>query len=213
MQLQNKNIIPLFSTPVYHCNVKDYVNDVVNFDNIDWSEYYVSNKQQNTNVSINQNVLELPKFATCKKIIDFAMKEFFYKELKICKRIKPKLVSSWMLIGHPNSTTASHLHTNALFSGVFYIKSEKNAGNIKLLSNPLTPTLTPYVIRLETEEYNLLNSLSWELELKTNDIIIFPSHLHHEVSENLSGQIRCGIAFNYMVTGQISNINTRVLKL
>jgi uncharacterized protein (TIGR02466 family) len=141
------------------------------------------------------------------------MKEFLYEELKISPKVKPSLASSWIFMGLPGSTTSGHMHVNSMYSGVFYLKSEKGAGNINFLANPIIPSYTPHTIRLEATEYNIFNSLNWEVELETNDIVIFPSHLHHQVSENMSNEIRCGIAFNYMVTGEISDVSTRVLKL
>ena len=45
------------------------------------------------------------------------------------------------------------------------------------------------------------------------EIIIFPSHVEHEVTRNMSGELRCCIAFNYFVEGTISPANGERLSI
>jgi len=206
-------IYPLFPTPVFYGNVDGFVNDIINFDSIDLSQFFDNNKQQKTFNSINQQILLEPKFSVLKQIIDDCVFEYVFNQLKYPKDLSLDLVCSWLLLGYPGSETNSHLHTNSIFSGVFYLKSEEDSGDI-FFSIPYhqmtytTPTVTPY-----PTEYNLYNSRSWKFSPKTNDILIFPSHLLHGVTENKSNEVRCALSFNYFISGNICNDVTRTLNL
>ena len=40
MTLENQIVYPIFSTPLYHANVSDYVNDVIDLDNIPYNNFF-----------------------------------------------------------------------------------------------------------------------------------------------------------------------------
>jgi len=212
MKLNDKFLYPLFSVPLYHANVSGYINDVIDFDNLPLEEFSTAT-QYNSIVSINQNILTVDKFSNIRSIIESVMEEYVYDKLNISKNVKLKLICSWMLIGSPGSKTYRHSHTNSLFSGIFYIKSEKESGDIIFSADSSRMTFASPTINPNVENFNIYNSLNWKISPKTNDIIIFPSHLLHEVTENKSNTNRCAIAFNYFLTGNISDKITQVLEI
>ena len=210
--LVEKNVMPLFSAPVYTAHVENYENDVLDFENIDSSVYDVFDRTDNM-LSKNQNILLEPEFAEIKHHVDTAMKDYTYNVLQIDPELKLKLVCSWAVVGGPNSMTPKHIHQNSIFSGVFYIKSPENAGNL-LLSHPLSiPTCVSSTIRPLFKENNIFNSKIFAHKPNDCDIIIFPSHVEHEVTRNMSGELRCCIAFNYFVEGTISPANGERLSI
>lgn len=213
MKFDDGKIFPLFSTPLLQLHATGYVNDVIDLNNIPYADFYNNKSQHYTMNSLDQNILMNPKFINVKQIVDAGMQEYVYGQLRMPTNLNLKLVCSWMLLGFPGCATSTHMHTNAMFSGVFYIKSEENSGDIIFTTYQAqmtygTPTVRPY-----PTEYNIFNSLSWKVNPKTNDLLIFPSHLQHEVTENISNDIRCAIAFNYFLTGDISDDVTRVLNI
>jgi uncharacterized protein (TIGR02466 family) len=123
------------------------------------------------------------------------------------------LVCSWAVVGGPNSMTPKHIHQNSIFSGTFYIKSEQGAGDLILTTPKSSTTFLPPAISPKMTGINIFNTKTWHITPKTGDIIIFPSHVFHEVSPNQSGQNRSCIAFNYFLTGPISNHETETLFL
>jgi len=210
--LIEKNVWPLFSSPVYTANANGYVNKILDFDNLDKTQYNIFEKTNNM-LSKNQNILLDLEFSAIKNHVNSAMNDYFYNVLSIDKSVKLKLTNSWIVIGYPHSVTPKHIHQNSIFSGVFYIKSERNAGDL-ILSTPLSSTtFLPPSISPTINQNNIFNTKLWAISPKNNDIIIFPSHVYHEVSENLSNQIRCCIAFNYYTVGAISDDLTEVLTL
>ena len=124
-----------------------------------------------------------------------------------------KITTSWATRTIRGSYGQFHCHTNSMFSGVFYIKSPENAGNL-LLSHPLSvPTCVSSTIRPLFKENNIFNSKIFAHKPNDCDIIIFPSHVEHEVTRNMSGELRCCIAFNYFVEGTISPANGERLSI
>jgi len=210
--LVEKNVLPLFSAPIYTANVKNYENDVLDLDNIDESDYNVFVRTGNM-LSKNQNILLEPKFSEIRHHVDTAMKDYFYNVLMVDPRVKLNLVCSWIVIGNNNSVTPKHIHQNSIFSGTFYIKSEEGAGDLILTTPKSSTTCLPPAVSPTLMGVNIFNTKTWHLEPKTGDIVIFPSHVYHEVSPNKSGQYRSCIAFNYYVSGLISDDETEVLFL
>lgn len=210
--LVEKNVMPLFSAPVYTAHVENYDNDVLDFDNIDSSVYDIFDRTDNM-LSKNQNILLEPEFAEIKYHVDTAMKDYTYNVLQIDSEITLNLVCSWVVVGGPNSMTPKHIHQNSIFSGIFYIKSEQGAGDLILTTPKSSTTFLPPVISPKMTGINIFNTKTWHITPKTGDIVIFPSHVFHEVSPNQSGQNRSCIAFNYFLTGPISNYGTETLFL
>lgn len=197
-------IYPLFSTPLYHASVVNCISDIV----VEEKDFFENQNQYNTYNSRNQNILDEDRFKEISDIVDEHVGTYAYDILKISKQTKLQRTCSWMVIGKPGSVTAPHIHRNSIFSGIFYVKSEENAGEIIFSTQPTHSIISP-----DLEEKNIYNSESWSISVKTNDILVFPSHLNHSVSCNNSGDIRCAIAFNYFLTGVISNQETQVLNI
>lgn len=213
MKFEDGKIFPLFSTPLFHTNIKSYVNDVIDLNNVPKEKFFGNNYQDNTINSIDQNILLDSKFKNLLNIINNEMAKYVYGHLRISTNISLKLICSWMVIGYPNCKTSLHMHTNSLYSGIFYIKSESNSGSIIFEAPQSQLTYSNPAIKPNVIDYNIYNSLSWSIQPKTNDLLIFPSHLHHRVTENISSSCRCAIAFNYFLTGMIGNQPTRMLEI
>jgi len=121
------------------------------------------------------------------------------KLLKICFETlqvskEPIIDNTWININPPGSFNKSHIHgNNSFLSAVYYVKAEKNCGNI-------------YFDRGSKEEYilsnfipegmNVFNSSRWQYKAEENKLIIFPSWLSHSVGINNSNSDRISIALN-----------------
>jgi uncharacterized protein (TIGR02466 family) len=105
-----------------------------------------------------------------------------------------KVDSMWININHPYSYNSLHLHPNSYMSGVYYIKVPENSGNL-VLKHPtrLQSLFTPSNV---LKSYNENNSSNWNISPEVGKLIIFPSWIEHEVTQNLSGEDRISIAFN-----------------
>ena len=139
--LTQKEVLPLFSSPVYRARVDNFVNDVVDLDNLDLSKFNDFRETDNICLSKDQQILLQPEFSGIKHHIHSAMSDYVYNVLSVSRDIKLRLTNSWMVVGFPGSITPEHIHQNSIFSGTFYIKSEPGAGKL-YLSVPLSQSLS-----------------------------------------------------------------------
>ena len=124
----------------------------------------------------------------------FAMQdEIFAKEFLTQK---PVLGNMWANINYPGCANRPHLHPNALFSGVYWIKTPAKSGNLMLYDpRPCVHTTMP-----NRKEGKLPPELWREVhyEPQVGTAIMFPAWLWHEVKPNQSNDIRISVSFNFL---------------
>ena len=105
-----------------------------------------------------------------------------------------KVDSMWININHPYSYNSLHIHPNSYISGVYYVKVPENSGSL-VLKHPtrLQSIFTPTNV---LKNYNENNSSNWSIIPEVGKLVLFPSWLEHEVTQNMSGEDRISIAFN-----------------
>lgn len=210
---KNKQVHSLFPIPVLECEVENYVNDVIDFNNIPYHWFNRNPIQTNTYNSISENILLEPQFNNLRSVIESMMEEYVYNQLKLPTYSKLKLVNSWMVIGEPGSKTNSHSHPNSVYSGIFYLKAGPGTGVVQFSIPRNSLTFTTPTVSPRPTEFNFYNSYCWGIEPNDNTILIFPSHLEHAITENISNRIRCCVAFNYFLVEEISSEPTQYLFL
>lgn len=207
------NVKALFPVPVGIYNIKNFKNTYFDIDTID-NEIFMENTTQSGvyNTKSNQ-VLNDPKLKDLKETIDSIVQHYLFDTLYFPRKIKPELVCSWAAIGLGGSRVERHMHTNSVYSGVCYLKSEGNAGRLMFHSGDNANTFCSPTVKPIVEKPMSLNSDTWSALPKTGDVFIFPSHLEHSVTENETSRNRGILAFNYFLKGEISTDPTLSLTL
>ena len=113
------------------------------------------------------------------------------------------ITNSWKNLTKPGDQHMIHNHTNSILSGCLYIRSSYIQPTISF-----TRGSCPYMLAFETDEYTPFNALEWTIPVEDNNIIIFPSSIHHYVKPNTSSRERLSIAFNTFVRGNIKTQHT-----
>ena len=144
---------------------------------------------QSDQININQCKSEI-----LKKIITDSLSGFTPMLEKVSM-----FVEGWTNINEPGNLNVKHVHPRCHLSGVLWIKTPKNCGNI-LFETPKF-----------FEKYQELKSYTDEFRLKTNSyenyffypkegkILIFPSSLNHLVEKNESDEDRISYSFNIIL--------------
>jgi len=124
----------------------------------------------------------------------FAMQEEIFKKEFLTQ--KPVLGNMWANINYPGNANRPHLHPNALFSGVYWIKAPEKSGSLMLYEpRPGVQCTMP-----NRKEGKLPPELWREVHYqpKAGTIVMFPAWLWHEVRPNKSNNIRISVSFNFL---------------
>ncbi len=102
-------------------------------------------------------------------------------------------INAWINVSPPGSYNGKHIHPGSTFSGVFYLQVPKNSGNIIFSASPYRVEEINALGQEEKNKYKLWND--WEYEPEVDSLILFPSTLCHEVSQNKSQRDRISVVF------------------
>ena len=124
----------------------------------------------------------------------FAMQEEIFEKEYLTQ--KPVLGNMWANINYPGGFNRPHLHPNALFSGVYWIKAPEKSGKLMLYEpRPGVHTTMP-----NRKKGKLPPQLWREIHYtpKAGMIVMFPAWLWHEVRPNQSNDLRISVSFNFL---------------
>jgi len=145
--------------------------------------------------STSSDVYILDRLPELKESVESVIGDYWNKVITTVNSVSPVLTQSWLNRTGVGDYHHRHNHSNSLISGVVYLETDSD-------------TITFFredrnLLSLTVENYHLFNSPSWVFSVKSGDIILFPSDLHHMVDEKVSGQDRISLAFNVWVKGSI----------
>ena len=104
----------------------------------------------------------------------------------------------WININSYKDSNTSHNHANCGISGVYYVKTPADCGNI-VFQHPAHDVFSYYLNQKGTiiKEFNAYNSPSGERLAVENHLYLFPGWLKHRVEPNLNKtEERISISFN-----------------
>lgn len=114
-----------------------------------------------------------------------------FKKYSINKKLN--INSMWSIINKKGDYNTVHNHPFSILSGVLYLKTPKNCGEIEFHNDF---SIGNFVRNEHIDNYHVENSSVWFLPVKENTMYIFPSWLRHGVKPNLSNDERIIISFN-----------------
>ncbi len=195
--MNNYNLRMLFPTCIH-----EYVFD--KFDADELINFCYKQKEKNPEGQINSN-----RGGWHSPFYDFTDDNIITKTLaeglgkSVFTSMQPNLVfniSYWIMINPPNSYNTSHTHPDAHLSGVMWIKTPENSGNLRF-NNPY-----------EFSGYTECNSYIEEVQDNTGffptyyfypmvgKMLTFPSSLRHEVFVNESNEDRIAVSYNIKIS-------------
>ena len=202
MSETNTLLDPMFSKPLY--------SKILNIDTKKIISMYDSSKHatkfhDDDESSTAQSpeclyVLEEKRFKSLK---DELMKEFYLFASDVMRYSnKFEITTSWFAKSITGQSSSSHNHNNCMYSAVLYLQTSENCGNIIFTSSD------DKRYNLVRNDYNLYNSTEWGVKPFDGLLVIFPSEVHHRITENKSDTTRYSLAFNLVPTGVIGNSYT-----
>jgi len=197
----NRNIIPLFSTPLY-TTVLDTLPEkereyIIN-------TKYRRSKMNNGDISIDTNILDDPECSSIKKLIEEEL-EVFIDNLGVHPEVQFSIKNSWAVRHHTNDFSQRHIHSNSLISGVLYLRVTNNSGDIIFRKGVQNSGIGFSYVRLDYSKSNMFNLDEYIIKPVENQLILFPSILQHDVNLNKSDVDRYVLSFNVFPVGRIGN--------
>jgi len=124
-----------------------------------------------------------------KKEYEPLVKEINRMQVEINKNecyTRPTFIGNmWANINYPGSSNVAHIHSNAHWSGVYYIQAPKQSGVLQI-EDPRQSANMFTALQLPTPQ---LPRRLWKLihfNPVAGKLLMFPAYLVHAVSENLS---------------------------
>lgn len=194
--MSHLDVLPLFSSPVVNTCVDVDAKSVL--EKLKTLEFrrtdHTLTANDGTATGISESLSILNYFPDLKKAIEQRI-EYYVREVLLYKTVKYKITTSWGTETFSGGMGQGHMHSNSWLSGVYYpepcspLQFLKVNGSFLQLESP--------------EQWNIWNSLQWEIEPVENTLLIFSSQQNHRVTKNTSNHTRYSIAFNVMPVGRI----------
>lgn len=157
--------------------------------------------KENTGNIISQNsyVLDNQAMSKLKQYIQKMVNHHFKKTVTTDPSCSLYVTQSWVNYTDNKQYHHLHRHYNSYFSGVLYLNT--NEDDYIRFYSPTSGTLDPVLI--EPAEVNNINGKIFNLPVKSNTMVLFPSYLPHSVEPVTGSSTRCSLAFNTFVRGVI----------
>ena len=105
-------------------------------------------------------------------------------------------VEGWKNINGPGDFNVKHNHPRCNLSGVLWIKTPKDSGNIVFTSPQFFDRFNELDSYTKEFKYNSNCYMTYYFPPTEGRILIFPSSLEHEVEKNKSSEDRISYSFN-----------------
>lgn len=190
---------PLFAIPLFHSNEykisireKNFLIELCQTDTLN---------EGNNKSSSNKYILNHSELTNLKKYFDSKIEEYTRKYLKISNNTQFYITQSWVNETPQGTSHHVHSHPNSILSAVYFLTESLSPINFRREATLFSS------FQFEVDEYNNLNSESWEMPDVKNSLYLFPSTLKHLVPLNNNKEIRYTISFNVFAKGIIGKDN------
>lgn len=189
----------LVQNEVWDKKTKTYKTEYKRYEEIQNPEHAT----RTSRCSNNTFVLENEGLSSIKTFITEALNEYMKNVFGASNEVI--ITQSWLNVFSRGDHHEPHGHPNSIVSGVFYPYIEKGMSGISLYvkENSLQQGMNFAFNDVRATEYN---STNYTYIPKSGDLILFPSTLHHGVSENNSPRARLSLAFNSWMQGILGSM-------
>ena len=164
---------------------------------IQWSQQDQGVKK--TNMNGWHSTTDMHTKPEYKVLVDelYQMQHEIYQEEWLDRR--PMLGNMWANINYSGGYNRPHVHPNCLFSGVYYVKTQPQCGEL-VVNDPRPGIQTMMPTRKSGQPPKHL----WReahIEPIQGRLIMFPAWLWHCVEPNQSNDMRISVSFNFVQEG------------
>ena len=154
------------------------------------------NKQNKT--SENDYIFQEDVLKDIKAFCETEVNRYFQEIYQPCTDVSLYITQAWLNFNDSYESHHQHTHANSFISGVLYVDVDKESDKITFFKSQGQLTV-------DTQNYNLFNSLSWWFAVENKKLLLFPSTLAHAVEPSEREKTRVSISFNTFFKGTIGN--------
>ena len=195
--MNNYNLRMLFPTCIH-----EYVFDQFNTDELKKFCYEQKDKNPEGQFKSNRGGWHSPFYDfTDDNIITETLAEGLGKS--VFTSLHPNLVfniSYWIMINPPNSYNTSHTHPDAHLSGVMWIKTPQNSGDLRFNSPVEFSGFTECNSYIKEAQDSTAFYSTYDFYPTVGKILTFPASLRHEVKVNESNEDRIAVSYNIRIS-------------
>lgn len=180
-------VTPLFAIPILTCAFdKDIAPLLALLESSEW-------EKKNTYISKSRSVLKEVPF------IESRIKEYLemYSKNMLGQSSQVQIVTSWFTKSEPGSESQVHSHTNSWLSGVMHL-SDNTAGT-RFFDSRVD------VFRTEYNDDAMFGKSYHDVDSISGQLVLFPSHLKHQVLYNFTNETRYSMSFNALPFGRFGD--------
>jgi uncharacterized protein (TIGR02466 family) len=203
-------VVPAFATPIYHTVVETISEKTKNqlfdleFERLDTNNGWISK---------DKFIINRENFRDLKSLIESELSFYLDNILEVDRKIEFYITNSWIIMHDPGDYAQEHIHINSLLSGVLYLETNDESGDIHFQKNTNHLNLFPSALEVDIKNYNIFNSKSWYFKPCNNQLFFFPSSLLHYVDKNKSSSKRYSLAFNIFIKGRLGKDDLDYLEI
>ena len=198
----------LFSTPIYKINILDVLQNTDRIETVVRKKLQgavasLSVLEKNGGISTYETDNQIHELSETKQLSDLVLfhSRIYWRILDIDERLSPRIDQCWSNIHKPGAFTLQHSHSLMPMVGSFYLKAEKNSGDL-ILTNPAEYSITNIPFSRSIEQ-----KIETSIKIQTGDLVFFPGYVRHKTGENFSGDDRIVITFNIGYEGKYLSSN------
>ena len=184
-----------FPTPIYVLDIKDQsINEQLEKDILNWYNKDKGINRTNVNGWHSKTTMhEMPEYKRLTDALYEAQKKIYIEE---DLDSEPFLGNMWANVNPKGGMNRAPIHPNSLWSGVYYVKANKNSGHLKIDDPRSIASMSRPRLKEKQHPIRLWRETSFEP--KVGRLIMFPAWLVHAVDPNLSDELRISVSFNFM---------------
>ena len=167
------------------------------------NEYYKRNGDHLNHLTKTSFLLKDTRLSRVKNFLDEHMNNFIENVIEI--KNKFVMTQSWSTITKKGQQHQLHNHPNAMFSLVFYVSAEGSKSGNFVFNFESSRLCERWNFSLDVKKYNTFNSFTWDFEVNTGDLIIFPAWMQHYTRENTTNNDRIIVGANYFIDGVVGS--------
>jgi hypothetical protein len=196
MNIPDAVIIPLFPTPIISYEVEVGEGE---------RSFLLSQYPDNVRVNIGNSSSKDYSILDNKEVRGLKEKLLFLVNNAFTHIHHPQLESglyitqSWLNFTTKDQFHHRHNHPNSFYSAVLYLK---------VCDEDIITFYDPHhlgVYEIYTTRYNIFNSSSWQIPVRDNLLLIFPSTIPHSVPNLKHDNVRISLSFNTFLRGEFGN--------